>query len=139
MNTEENPTLGLHTTLASSICKVLGDIDDTVREFDELRYALKNAKNKGTKDGKNKRLNMKDDVSTYNHLKATLCSKVLAKRTSFDRRLKQLEHEHFKKHHRLPDRSNSVYAELLSPVYPLTTGSPYIRVQNGAMYCTYRG
>ena len=24
-------------------------------------------------------------------------------------------------------------------VYPLTTGSPYIRVQNGAMYCTYRG
>lgn len=55
-----------------------------------------------------------EKASRYNRLTALLSSKVLAMRNSFDKDLKTLEHEHFKKHHHLPDRSNSVYAELLS-------------------------
>ena len=106
LNREENPTPGLSTTLASSISKVLGG---TLREFDQLRHALKDAKK-----SKNKRANIKDQVSRYNNLTATLSLKVLARKTNLDKRLKELEHEHFKKHQRLPGRHNSLYTELLS-------------------------
>jgi hypothetical protein len=84
----------LKTTWAASIRKVLKGDDDIIREFDELRSILKEAKiNKGRQN------HLKDKVVRYNTLAA---KQLLARRTQLDDAVKESEHQLFLKHGQLP-------------------------------------
>jgi hypothetical protein len=107
LNIEEHTAHGMKTSLASSILEMLDD-DGMLREFDELRFNIKEQKN-----------NQKKHVSTkekmrYKSLAAQLGVKLLAKRTELDQNIKEFEHQYFKKHNTLPDRNTAAYNRLLS-------------------------
>ena len=99
----------MKTTLAASIQKVLKGDNHIIREFDELRSTLKEAKkNKGRKN------NLKEKVVRYNTLAAKLSLQVLARRTQLDEAIKEFEHQYFLKHGQLPKRDVCSYTELIT-------------------------
>ena len=103
----------LKTTLAASIRKVLKGDDHIIREFDELRSILKDAKkNKGRNN------NLKEKVERYNTLAAKLSLQVLARRTKLDEAVKEFEHQYFLKHSGLPKRDVPSYTKLITQKKP---------------------
>ena len=98
---ENSTTNGFKTTLASSIFKVLGD-DCRVREFDDLRFSLKNQQSS------------LDKVKRYETLIAEIGSKLLSERTRLDQEVGSFEHAYFSTHGRLPDHKSDRYKKLLS-------------------------
>ena len=99
----------LKTTLAASIWKVLKGDDHIIREFDELRSTLKEAKK-----NKSRKNNLKEKVVRYNTLAAKLSLQVLARRTQLDEAVKEFEHQYFLKHGQLPKHNVSSYTELIT-------------------------
>lgn len=96
-NSEEQHNVdGLKTTLAASITNII-DSDATLREFDEFRFILKEAKK-----SKSRPHNLKDKVVRYNMLTAKLSLQILARRTELDTAIKAFEQQYFNKHSKLP-------------------------------------
>jgi hypothetical protein len=104
-NSEHNVD-GLKTTLAASITNII-DCDATLREFDELRSVLKEAKK-----SKSKPHNLKDKVVRYKTLMAKLSLQILGRRNELDTAIKAFEHQYFAKYSKLPKREPT-YTELL--------------------------
>ena len=58
---------------------------------------------------------MKEMVSSYNTLSAKIGLQILSKKTELDERIKDIEHQHFRKYSRLPSKSiNALYSNTLS-------------------------
>ena len=94
---------GFNTSLASSISKVLKDEDDDIaKEFDTLRYNLKEIKRTKVRCPQ-----LKEKVSKHNSLAAKLSAQILAKKSSTEASIKDLEHKHFQQHDRLPSKRNN--------------------------------
>ena len=102
---EPSQTHGIKTSLGASLVKVIG-YDNTVHEFDDLRSNLKQLK-------REKADKKKEVIQRYKHL-SSLSARVLAKRTQLDAHIRDLEHQHFISHGRVPDRDNESYAHSLS-------------------------
>lgn len=104
---EEEDDEGLKTSLATSIKKLLEHADG-VTEFDQLRFKLKKARKT------NQHRNMKDMISRYTILAATLGTKVSNCRSKLHKQIQTLEQEHFQLHDKLPSKiSNTQYSNLL--------------------------
>ena len=70
---------------------------DLLKEFDELRSTLKEARK--TRGNPN---NIKDEVERYKVLSANISLQPLAKRTQLDNAVKKFEQQYFVKHGQLP-------------------------------------
>ena len=105
-NSDEDNLNGFKTTLAASITKII-ECDDALREFDELRSILKEAKK-----SKNRPNNLKDKVVRYNMLTAKISLRILGRRTELDQAIKDFEQQYFMQHSKLPKREPT-YIELL--------------------------
>lgn len=103
-NSEEHHD-SFKSTLAASIANII-ECDATLREFDELRSILKEAKSK------NRPNNLRDKVVRYNTLTAKLSLQILARRTELDTAIKAFEQKYFIEHSKLPKREPA-YMELL--------------------------
>ena len=77
LNIEEHTAHGMKTSLASSILELLDDDDGILREFDELRFRMKELKTK------KKHVSTKEKMR-YKSLAAQLGVKLLLKRTELD-------------------------------------------------------
>ena len=108
LNIEEHTAHGMKTSLASSILELLDDDDGILREFDELRFRMKELKS-----NKKKHVSTKEKMR-YKSLAAQLGVKLLLKRTELDQNIKDFEYQYFKKHNTLPDRNGAAYNRLLS-------------------------
>jgi hypothetical protein len=97
----------LKTTLAASIGRLVKGDEHLLKEFDQLRSTLKEAKK--TRD---RPKNMKDKVERYKVLSAKISLQVLGKRTQLDDAVKKYEHHYFLKHGQLP-KSDPSYADLI--------------------------
>ena len=90
-NLDTTRLTGFKTSLASSISKVLKDEDDDIaKEFDTLRYNLKEIKRTKVRCPQ-----LKEKVSKHNSLAAKLSAQILAKKSSTEASIKDLEHKHF--------------------------------------------
>ena len=76
--------------------------DDIAKEFDTLRYDLKEIKRTKVRCPK-----LQEKVSKHNSLAAKLGAQVLAKKSSTDASIKDLEHKHFQEHGRLPSKKKN--------------------------------
>lgn len=84
--------------------------DDNLKEFDQLRHLLKDAK-------RTKRIcpNLKEKITRHNQLAAQLGLKVLSRKTAIDEKIKDVEHHHFQVNGHLPNKqTNADYSKLLS-------------------------
>ena len=97
------PTQGLKTSLGASMVKVIGH-DSTIQEFDELCSKLKELKRSKTQK-------KREAVKRYKHLSSLLSARVLAKRTQLDGQIRDLEHQHFITHGKVPDHDNDAYTQ----------------------------
>ena len=110
---DEHDDSDLKTTLAASISRLVKGDENLLKEFDELRSTLKEAKK--TRD---RPKNMKDKVERYKVLSAKISLQVLAKRTQLDDAVKKYEHQYFLKHGQLP-KSDPSYTDLIKERNPV--------------------
>ncbi len=104
---DEHDNSDLKTTLAASISRLVKVDEKILKEFDELRSTLKEAKKTRYRPK-----NLKDKVERYKVLSAKISLQVLAKRTQLDDAVRKYEHQYFLKHGQLPKRDPS-YTDLI--------------------------
>lgn len=104
---EEECAEGLTTSLATSIRKLLPN--ESLSEFDTLRFRLKEVTAKNTT-----RINTKHMTAKYKLLTAKIGNKVSSKQIELDQLIQDLENQHFRQHGILPAKNNNApYHNLL--------------------------